>query len=174
MSGGALYHFSEEPGIEMFEPRGVLQLPEVEPLVWAIDEWHAPMYFFPRECPRILLWPLATTSEADRQRWFGASEARMLAHVEYGWLERMRSVQMFRYEMPSETFKSLDDAGMFVSREAVRPIGVEAVGDLFKALRDSGVELRVLKALAPLRGAWGTTLHASGIRLRNAAGWELR
>jgi hypothetical protein len=38
------------------------------PLVWAIDAWHQPMYLFPRDCPRILYWPLATTNAADRIR----------------------------------------------------------------------------------------------------------
>ena len=32
------------------------------PLVWAIDKWHQPMYRFPRDCPRILLWPRVTTT----------------------------------------------------------------------------------------------------------------
>lgn len=36
-----LYHFSEEPDIEVFEPRSPAHRPEAEPLVWAIDEWHA-------------------------------------------------------------------------------------------------------------------------------------
>jgi hypothetical protein len=33
------------------------------------------------------------------------------------------------------------------------------------------VELRVMESLLPLRDIWKTTLHASGIRLRNARGW---
>jgi hypothetical protein len=47
-----LYHFSEDPHIAVFEPRAPTARPEVEPLVWAIDEWHAPMYYLLRECPR--------------------------------------------------------------------------------------------------------------------------
>jgi hypothetical protein len=30
-----------------------------------------------------------------------------------------------------------------------------------------------MDSLAPLRGVWGASLHASGIRLRNAAGWNV-
>jgi hypothetical protein len=171
--GVRLYHFSEDPALERFEPhvpehrRG-----EVEPLVWAIDEWHAPMYFFPRECPRILLWALASTSAGVRERWFGASGARMLAHVEWGWLERMRTAEVYRYTLDGATFEDLHDAGMHVSRAAVESVAVEPVGDLFSALRAAEVELRVLEALTPLRGVWETTLHASGIRLRNAKGWD--
>ncbi len=34
------------------------------------------------------------------------------------------------------------------------------------------VELRVMESLTPLRGVWETSLHASGIRLRHAQGWD--
>lgn len=168
----ALYHFSERPDIERFVPRTLASRPEVEPLVWAIDEWHAPMYYFPRDCPRILLWPTEHTTEADHARWFGASSARMLAHIEWGWLEAVRTTPLYRYRFDEGSFETLDDAGMFISRAAVEPLKVEPVGGLLDALRDADVELRVLERLTPLRGVWSTTLHASGIRLRNAAGWN--
>ena len=167
-----LYHFSEDPTIERFEPRLMEARPEGEALVWAIDEWHSPMYFFPRDCPRILLWLLPTTSEADRERWFGASEARMLAHIEWGWLERMRTTSLYRYVFDGAEFEDLGDAGMFVSRAVIAPLEVAPVGDLLQALREADVELRVVERLTPLRGVWDTSLHASGIRLRNAVGWE--
>jgi hypothetical protein len=49
-----LYHFSEDPTIKVFAPRAPLAHPDYEPLVWAIDDWHQPMYWTPRDCPRIL------------------------------------------------------------------------------------------------------------------------
>jgi hypothetical protein len=67
-----LYHFSHDPTIAEFVPRPVQvpsrRAPGMEwlngPLVWAVDAWHAPTYFFPRDCPRILLWrTLASTPE---------------------------------------------------------------------------------------------------------------
>ena len=167
-----LYHFSEDPGIEVFVPRTPPHRPDVAPLVWAIDDWHSPMYFFPRDCPRVLLWPLPTTSPADLERWFGASDARMIAHIEYDWLPRMHAVPIYRYTVPPETFDSLDDAGMFVSRATIAPLDVEPVGDLVEALQAANVELRLMARLTPLRGVWDTTLYASGIRLRNAQGWD--
>lgn len=167
-----LYHFSEDPGIARFVPRTPPHRPDVQPLVWTIDAWHAPMYFFPRDCPRILLWPVPATTPADGQRWFGASNARMIAHIEYEWLERMRTVPIYRYTLPSESFESLDDAGMYVSSNTMAPLAVEPVGDLVAALRKARVELRLMDTLTPLRGVWDTTLHASGIRLRNAQGWD--
>jgi len=175
-----LYHFSEEPCIDRFEPRPVavraLRPPGKDwlngPLVWAIDEAHQAMYLFPRECPRILLWPVESTTEADRSRWFGATGARIVAHIESAWLERLCAAVLYRYSLPPESFTDLEDAGMWVSRETVTPVAVEIMDDLPAALRASGVELRVLPSLRPLHGVWETTLHASGIRLRNAAGWN--
>src|SRR5438309_11897513 len=114
---GALYHFSEDPDIAVFSPRQPARRPEVQPLVWAIDEWHAPMYFFPRDCPRILFWPLSTTSPEDRAQRWGERDARMVACVEWSWLARIRQVTLYRYTLPAESFEDLDDAGMFVSRE---------------------------------------------------------
>lgn len=177
-----LYHFSEEPGIAVFEPRTMPSRPEITvPLVWAIDEPHQFMYLFPRDCPRILLWPLPTTTDAERDRWFGRTEARALAHIEYGWLERLRTARLYRYEMPEAApgagddarFVSLDDAGMWVSRATVVPSRVDVIDDPIEALREQGVELRVLDRLTPMRGLWeSTTLHWSSIRMRNALDWE--
>ncbi len=175
-----LFHFSEDPAISRFEPRPVRtpsrRAPGREwlngPLVWAIDEAHQPMYLFPRDCPRVLLWPLATTRAEDRAAWWGQSQARMLAYVERGWLAALSGARLYRYELPAEPFECLDDAGMWVSRQAVTPSAVIEVADLPAALADRDVELRAVDSLVPLRGAWDTSLHASGIRLRNAVGWD--
>jgi hypothetical protein len=174
-----LFHFSDQQGLERFEPRPVAvpsQRPPGRdwlngPLVWAIDDWHQPMYLFPRDCPRILLWPVATTTAADLEAWWGGRTARIIAHIEWAWFEAFKTGRLFRYEFPPTDFECLDDAGMWISRQAVEPIGVEVITDLPAALRDSGVELRIMDDLTPLRGVWATTLHASGNRLRNAANW---
>jgi hypothetical protein len=131
------------------------------------------MYLFPRECPRILLWPLPTSTPEDVEHWFGRSHARVIAHVEYGWLDQIRSTTLYRYEMPPDTFEDLHDAGMWVSRLRVVPSSVEPVSDLLDALEKSAVELRVLPRLTPLAGLWKTTtLHWSAIRMRNALNWD--
>ena len=174
-----LCHFSEDPSIGTFEPRPVRE-PSVRapgrdwlngPLVWAIDAWHEPMYYFPRDCPRILLWPTPTTTSADRERWWGQGERRILAHIEEAWLPRLRTARLFRYSFAADGFERLDDAGMWVSRTRATPLSVEPLGDLVAALEATDVELRVLPDLTPLKGVWETSLHASGIRLRNAVGW---
>lgn len=177
-----LFHFSEDPGIGHFEPRAVLKpsprAPGREwlngPLVWAIEERRQAMYLFPRDCPRILIWPTEETADEDRNRFWHGGDWRMVAYVELAWLELISRTVVHRYEMPLETFESLDDAGMWVSRAPVTPIRVQAVADLPTALAEQGVALRPLASLAPLKDVWSTTLHASGIRLRNAQGWPGR
>ena len=168
-----LYHFSEDPGVSVFEPRTPDHRPELQPLVWAVAGSKRAAYCFPRDCPRILLWPTATTTEEDRHKWFGHTEAAMVAHVEYAWVARMHKARLYRYELPGDTFEELgDDPWMLVSGEAVQPLSVETVGDLFQALAEAGAELRIMRSLTPLVGLWNTTVHFSGIRLRNAQGWK--
>jgi hypothetical protein len=176
----AVFHFSEEPSIAVFAPRPVrvpaMRPPGLDwlngPLVWAIDDRHAPMYFFPRDCPRILLWQKPGTTQRDLDRWWRGDPARrMQAHIEAAWLERMTTTRVYRYAFDAEAFEPLQDVGMWVARRTVRPLAVQPVGDLLTALAAADVELHVLPDLLPLRGVWESTLHASGLRLRNAAGW---
>jgi hypothetical protein len=179
MTSIRLFHFSDDAEIDLFTPRPVAvaspRPPGQEwlngPLVWAIDERHQPMYLFPRDCPRILVWPIAATTAHDRARLFSADGPRMIAYVERAWVEQHASARLHRYEFPPGAFVDLDDAGMWVSRTSVRPLGVEPIADLPAMLAAQGVELRAVDSLVPLKSLWSTSLHVSGIRLRNAAGW---
>lgn len=167
-----LFHFSEDSSIQEFVPRAPEKRSEVEPMVWAVDGDRAWTYLFPRDCPRILLWATPETSTEDLARWFGGDERARIACIEWGWREQMHSTPLFRYEFDPARFRPLvDDPWMLVSRGIERPIDVHPVGDLVEALRDEGVELRLMPTLAPLFGAWESTIHFSGIRLRNAIGW---
>lgn len=175
-----LFHFSDDESIDVFVPRPVTvpskRAPGMEwlngPLVWAIDEWHQPMYLFPRDCPRILLWPTDSTREEDVTDYFGGSNARMAAYIEEAWLPRLKTETLHRYEFPQDSFQSLGDAGMWVSRDSVRPVRRTVVRNLPRALESNDVELRAVDSLGSLRDVWKTSLHASGIRLRHAAAWE--
>jgi len=129
------------------------------------------MYFFPRECPRILLWPTPRSTDEHIRRFWRGSSARMIAFIEAGWAERHAREALWRYEFDAAGFNDVRDVGMWVSRETVRPIGRERIGDLPARLAEADVELRVLPDLLPLKNVWETSLHASGIRLRNAQGW---
>jgi hypothetical protein len=94
--------------------------------------------------------------------------------VEASWLPRIRETILYRYEMPPEPFVRHDqDGGHYLSRETVIPLRVEPMGDLLAAIAAVGVELRVAGRLGPLwrRVHRESTLHYSGTRLRNAAGY---
>lgn len=174
-----LFHFSDDPSIEEFVPRPV-RVPSPRPdgqewlngpLVWAVDEARQATYLFPRDCPRILIWLTESTTEADRSQWWGERQCRMIAHVEWAWLEHIRTASLSRYELPASTFEALEGEWMWVSRSSVRPVAAKPCGNLLEALAAEDVELRVMQSLLPLRDVWSSSLHASGIRLRNAAGW---
>ena len=181
-----LFHFSEDPDIGVFEPRPVLvpsqRPPGLDwlngPLVWAVDDWHAPMFLFPRDCPRVMLWRTPQTTDADLDHWWrGDRRRRMQAHVEAGWLERLRTTRLYRYAFDASPFERVDadgGPGYYVSRNTVRPADVAPVGDLLTALEAADVELHVMEDFLPFNGAWESTVHFSGSRLRNAVGWEAR
>lgn len=174
-----LFHFSDDPAIARFEPRPVA-VPSARgpgrawlngPLVWAIEEAWQGLYLFPRDCPRILLRRKPTTTEQDRAQWWGDSDAVMIAYVEDAWAGRLAAARLHRYDLPRDAFEDLADAGMWVARTGVTPRAVETLSDLPAALGAARVEVRTLPRLTPLRDVWSSSLHASGVRLRNAADW---
>ena len=169
-----LYHFSKEPDIRVFEPRPSSIADGA--YVWAIDEWHAPMYYFPRDCPRACFWPGPQTTAEDRERWFGGINAKMVIAVESAWLDRIRATRLYRYVLSQDGFELHDaTAGHWLSRSAATPLAVEPVGDLLAALASESVDLRITPALTDLWSrVTASTLEFSGTRLRNAQGWPAR
>ncbi|MFE0758213.1 DUF6886 family protein [Inquilinus sp. NPDC058860] len=175
-----LFHFSDDPTIDRFEPRPV-RVPSNRPagrewlngpLVWAIDDAHQMLYLFPRDCPRILAWATPRSSVADRTRWLGPGEPRAVAFVETAWIDRLRSAVIHRYELPAATFRSLEDAGMWVSEAPVLPLGRVTLAGLDGELARHGVDLRIVDSLAPLTALWNSSLQVSGVRLRNSLTWR--
>jgi hypothetical protein len=174
-----LFHFSEDPSIHVFVPRPV-RVPSARPpgqewlngpLVWAVDEARQATYLFPRDCPRILLWLTEHTTDADRSQWWGDRHCRMIAHVEWDWMARILAARLYRYELSASTFEPLEGGWMWVTKEPVRPVDSQPCGNLLDALAAANVELRVMESLVPMRNVWSTSLHVSGIRLRNARNW---
>ena len=170
-----LYHYSEDPALRVFHPH-VAKTSHIQDraYVWAIDEWHSPMYYVPRDCPRACFWAGERTTEADRERWLHGLQPRFVMAVESSWLDRIRRAVLYRYEMPIEQFTPRrDDSGHYVSQETVVPLRVEPLRDLPGAIVAEGVELRIVDRLGPIwrRIHQETTLHFSGTRLRNARGY---
>jgi hypothetical protein len=162
-----VFHISEEPDIEVFEPRTATTTGER--LVWAVDGEHLRNYLVPRDCPRVTYSAGRRTTISDRERFLGSSAA-VLA-IETGWFERMRSCRLQCYHLPGDTFELADEcAGYFVSRVPVRPLRIQVIEDAVSAVLKRGVELRVQPSLWKLRDAViESTLAFSIIRWRNAA-----
>src|SRR5215469_9636591 len=100
----ALWHFSEDPSLGRFLPHTPATNPQAPPLVWAVDTRHAPMFWFPRDCPRGCIWPVSTTTAADRERFFGQSATSRVHVIEAGWLRRVRECRLYAYRLPTEAF----------------------------------------------------------------------
>lgn len=164
-----LFHFSDDNSIDVFMPRIVPGLQGIDtPQVWAIDDWHQAMYLFPHDCPRIFVWPVATTTPEYLTAYQKMTSCRMVAHIELGWLERLARITVYRYELAPDGFAPLGDTGMWMSSRATMPVNVERIDNIEKALAEAGVELRVLPSLKTLEPLWQTSLHVSGIGLDHA------
>lgn len=165
-------HFSEDPTITRFVPHvaGTAQQPEA--YVWAVDATLAPAYWFPRQCPRAMAWAIPSTTTADRAVILGPGGGDRVHAIEYGWLERMMSVELYAYRFAAEAFRPIGDGRPHaqVAVEPVEPLAPpERVGDLFELHRAAGIQLRVLVNLWEFWDAVITsTMEFSGIRLRNA------
>jgi hypothetical protein len=164
-------HFSEDPTITTFVPHVAPTSSHGEALVWAVDHARAPDYWFPRQCPRAMAWVGPNTSRADQERIIGAGCGDRVHAIEYDWVERLQTVELYAYRLPAEAFHPFGTPpSAMVSTETIEPLGpAEPVRDLLELHRAAGIQLRLLDNLWEF---WdkviGSTLEFSGIRLRNA------
>ena len=163
----ALWHVSEDPTLRRFEPHLRPGHDADEPVVWAVDTRHLPLYWFPRDCPRATFWAHERTTDDDVERFLDGDRERRVHVIESDSLERMRTTRVYAYRMPAATFERHDR--FWVSRSAVDPIDLTELGDLLALHADAEIELRIAPSLLAL---WdrvvASTLDFSGIRLRNA------
>ena len=166
-----LYHFSESPGITIFRPHVAPTSNETEPLVWALDEEHAPSYWFPRDCPRACCWRLGTTPTPQAgTALLALGGAQRLHAIEGAWLQRVITCRLYAYEFDPSVFEpKIVEAGYWVARCDVRPVTVSLVGDLLDRHIEAGIELRIVKNLWPIIDAIvASGLQFSIIRKANA------
>lgn len=165
-----LFHFSEDPTIKSFVPRLHTSYPTLAPAVWTIDEEHAPMYYLPRECPRIAYYPRQDSSREDIAGYSKQTRTKMVIAVESSWYPVLRATVLYRYTFEPEPFTCWDKgAGYYIAHSTVAPVDVQPMGDLVERLMESEVELRLAPSLTPLRDYLvSTSLHFSMIRMRNA------
>lgn len=166
----ALWHYSEDPNLDVFMPHVPATSPENPPLVWAVDTRHAPMFWFPRDCPRGCVWVGPNTTDEDRERFFGQSATLRLHVIEGDWFERMRDCRLYAYRMPPQSFVEHDEVGGYwMSTETVRADDRVEIDDLIGRHARAGIELRITPSLWPFwKRVAASTLEFSGSRLRNA------
>jgi hypothetical protein len=165
----ALLHFSEDPNIAVFRPHVPASSPHHKPLVWTVDEEHAPGFWFPRDCPRSCCWSIGKTT-SDAGRALLGQGTRMHA-IETGWLDRMRTCKVFVYRFDPAPFaiRMVPEAGYWATEETVIPLSVEPAGDLLALHANAGIELRVVENLWPVIDAIvGSGLEFSISRSKNA------
>lgn len=164
-----LYHFSEDPAIDRFVPHVPPTNPTEAPAVWAIDADHAPLYWFPRDCPRVTAWPRDDDERAAFRAAFTTTADRVHA-IELAWLDAVRTTVLYRYTLDAAPFVPWTAAaGQYVASIAVEPIAVEPLGDLLALHADTGIDLRLVPDLWPLHDlAVSDRWDFSIVRMRNA------
>ncbi len=170
MPGPTFLHFSEDPGITLFKPHVPASSPHNPPMVWAVDEAHAPGFWFPRAAPRACCWSIGKPLTEIGRTLLGMGASTRMHAVESCWLERMRACAMYVYRFDATPFRIYDvAAGYYSTSETVLPLSVEPVGDLLNLHADAGIELRFVPNLWPVIDAIvASGLEFSIIRKMNA------
>ncbi|MDF2544223.1 MAG: hypothetical protein K0S47_3941 [Herbinix sp.] len=145
-----LFHVSEESNIDIFNPRSPDRddLDKSVGLVWAIDEKRLPNFLTPRDCPRVTYHIGEHTSALDKEIFFSSSETQHVVIIENKWFKTMSNTRLFLYEFNPEEFELQDSiAGYYISKASQIPIAKHTIHDLFGALFERNVELRVVTNL---------------------------
>lgn len=160
-----LYHISDDPNIERFDPR-----PDKEGnnSVWAMSANRIQNYLLPRDCPRICIWADAQTNAGD---WAKLSSVSSIIAIERGWFERCAKAKLYAYVFDSADFDLIDpNAGYFTAATAQKPREMLTIDDPLRQLNLAGARLEVLKELHSFRETvLGSSFAYSMIRMRNAA-----
>lgn len=164
-----LFHFSHDPSIQRFTPHVPPSNPTQPPSVWAIDAPHAPLYWFPRDCPRVTAWPRDDAEQLAFREAFCTTATRVHA-LELTWLPALSTTVLFRYRFDATAFRPWPEAsGQWISDQTIEPVAVERMGDLIRCHVDAGIELRAVPSLWPMRdiassGPWDFSV----VRFANA------
>lgn len=165
-----VYHFSEDPNISLFAPHVPKTNPDQPAAVWAIDAEHSPLYWFPRDCPRVTAWARTEGERIEFERAFGTSAARVHA-IESAWLAPLRDVTVYRYAFDASAFEAWPEAaGQLTSPHTMEPLAMEPIGDLLTLHAEADIELRVCPSLWPIYDlAVSEKWEFSIVRMSNAA-----
>jgi hypothetical protein len=164
-----VYHYSEDGTIRRFAPHVPQSNPAHPASVWAIDEDHSPLYWFPRYCPRISVWARDDDEQATFTAIF-ASEASRLVAAETDWMERVRDGRLYRYAFDAHEFRPWQEAdGQYITDHVVHPERVELIDDLLALHAAAAVEVRFTPRLGALMDRiLESGLPFSFVRIRDA------
>lgn len=145
-----LFHVSEESNIEFFKPRipDRDDLDKTIGLVWAIDDLRLPNFLTPRDCPRVTYHISKNATEEDIKKYFTSSTTPHVIIIESKWFDIMKNTTIYLYEFDPHDFVLQDEvAGYYVAKTTQVPIAKYPIDDLFSALFERHVELRVVDNL---------------------------
>ena len=164
-----VYHYSEDGTIRRFAPHVPQSNPGHPASVWAIDEEHSPLYWFPRFCPRISVWA-RDDDEQVRFTTLFASEASRIVAAETDWMLRVRDAKLYRYAFDADQFRPSPEAdGQFITDHVVHPQKVALIDDLLALHAAAGVEVRFTPRLGALMDRiLESGLPFSFVRIRDA------
>lgn len=141
-----LFHVSEDPDIQIFEPRlpARRELDQNVGLVWAIDEARLPNFLTPRDCPRVTYHVGSQTTDDDKKRFFSSADVSHAVVLENKWFHVMKNATLYVYEFDANDFTLQDSvAGYYVSTTTQYPVNKYVYTDLFAEQFKRNVEIRI-------------------------------
>jgi hypothetical protein len=164
-----VFHYTEDGTISRFVPHVPQTNPSHPPAVWAMDAEHSPLYWFPRDCPRISVWANDDAQRAILRDTFETDATRICA-CESHWVDGMRRTRVYRYAFDGDQFAPWTGAeGQYISGEVVIPRSVDVLDDLIGLHAAAEVELRFTPKLGSLMDRMlGSGLPFSFVRIRDA------
>jgi len=164
-----VYHYSEDGTIRRFAPHVPPTNPGHPAAVWAIDEAHAPLYWFPRHCPRISVWANDDDQQGRLSETFETEASRICA-AETGWLGRVRDARLYRYAFDAARFRPwLEADGQYITDDVVVPERIERIDDVFAEFAGADIELRFTPRMGTLMDRiLESRLPFSFVRIRDA------
>ncbi len=164
-----VYHYSEDGTLRRFAPHVPPTNPGHPPAVWAVDEAHSPLYWFPRDCPRVSVWARDPTQQALLTDVFETEASRICA-AETDWMLGVRDARIYRYEFDAGQFQPWAEAdGQYISEDVVRPTRIEPMDDLLAIHAAARGELRFTPRLGTLMDRiLSSGLPFSFVRIRDA------
>lgn len=164
-----VYHYSEDGSIRRFAPTVPPTNPSHPPAVWTVDAEHAPLYWFPRHCPRISVWANTAAQQELLTATFHTESSRICA-AESHWLTRVRDAGIYSYSFDASSFAPWAEAdGQYISGEIEIPESVELLDDLLGLHAEAEVELRFTPKLGVLMDQMlASGLPFSFVRIRDA------